>query len=77
MFRRLTSIAALLIALTCCFPGPVTGQDPPAAPAQNVQPGGAAPNVSFGQRTYYLEIFLVVALFGGALFAVCKSSNRR
>lgn len=77
MFRRLTSIAAILIALTCSVPGPTFGQDPPVTPAPNVQPGGAAPNVSFGQRTYYLEIFLVVALFGGALYAVCRSSNRR
>lgn len=77
MFRRLTVIAAILTALTCCAVHPVVAQAPPVAPAQNVQPGSPAPNVTFGQRTFYFEIFLVVALFGGALFAVCRSSNRR
>ena len=76
MFRRLTAIAAILIALTCCAARPAAAQAP-VAPAQNVQPGAPAPNVTIGQRTFYFEIFLVVALFGGALFAVCRSSNRR
>ena len=78
MTRRLTITAALLTALTLGVLNSVTAQDAQPAPAPNVsQPGAAAPNVTFGQRTYYLEIFMVVVLFGGALFAVCRSSERR
>lgn len=36
----------------------------------------AAPNVSLN-RTYWVEIAIVVILFGAALFAVCRSSGRR
>lgn len=35
-----------------------------------------APNVSLN-RTYWVEIAIVVILFGAALFAVCRSSGRR
>lgn len=70
MFRPLARVTALLIALTFGLAGPVAAQAP-------AQPGTPAPNVSFGQKTYYFEIFLVVALFGGALYAVCRSSNRQ
>jgi hypothetical protein len=78
MIRRLTITAALLTALTLCALNSLSAQDARPAPAPNVsRPGTAAPNVSFGQRTYYLEVFMVVVLFGGALFAVCRSSERR
>lgn len=40
--------------------------------AQTVTP---APNVVSG-RTYGFEIGLVCVLFAGALFAICRSSNR-
>lgn len=46
-------------------PTGLLAQAQPAAPAQPVF-----------VRSWYLEIGLVVVLFAGALFAVCKSSRR-
>ena len=60
--RAVGRIACGLIA--ACILSPVTAQ------AQQ-----AAQNISSG-RTYYFEIGLLVVLFGGALFAVCRSSAR-
>jgi|GEM_PF-2460245 hypothetical protein len=78
MIRRLTITAVMLTSLTLGVSSSVLAQDAQPGPAPNVtRPGAAAPNVTFGQRTYYLEIFMVVVLFGGALFAVCRSSERR
>ncbi len=42
---------------------------------QPTQPG-PAPNVGIS-RSYWFEICLVVLLVGGALWAVCRSSNRQ
>jgi hypothetical protein len=39
--------------------------------AQDAQPVVVQPS-----RNYLLDILLVVALFGGALFLICKSSRR-
>lgn len=78
MTRRLTCIAALLTALVLGAQGSLSAQAPAPAPAPNVtQPGAGAPNVTFGRQTFYWEIAMVVVLFGGALYAVCRSSERR
>lgn len=46
------------------------------AQAPSGQPATPAPNVSVS-RSYWFEICLVVVLIGGALWAVCRSSNRQ
>ena len=43
---------------------------------QPTQPAAPAPNVGIN-RSYWFEICLVVVLIGGALWAVCRSSNRQ
>lgn len=47
------------------FGAAVLAQQPPGQPVQ-IQP----------QKGYLLEAFLVVALFSGAVYAVCRSSRR-
>ncbi len=60
MARASGLIAGWLIAAS------VGAQDAAQQPAQNISSG----------RTYYFEIALLVVLFGGALFAVCRGSHQ-
>lgn len=63
----------LVCILTELIPTAVrAGEALPLVLAQDVP----APNVSIG-RSYWVEIAIVVILFGAALFAVCRSSGRR
>lgn len=67
--------AALLLLLSFVLPGTI-GAAMADAPllAQATQPSNVT-NVSSG-RSYTFEIGIVVVMFGGAVFAVCRSSNR-
>ena len=66
-------IAAFLLLLTFVPVGAsLEAADNGPILAQTVPP---VPNVSSG-RSYNVDIGIVVVLFGGALFAVCRSSNR-
>ena len=74
---KLFQIATMLLVFTIVLAGVVgdvladTGllaQAPTAAPAPTT-------NVVSG-RSFTVEIGIVVVVFGGALFAVCRSSNR-
>lgn len=58
----------LLLAVVGWFaPSIVSAQD--AAPKSGVVTSSSTSN-------YYLEYFMVIVLFGGALFAVCRTSRR-
>ena len=65
MSSRLTCLALLAIGLILAIT--------PTASAQTEVP--AVPVVS--ARSYTVEIAIVVIMFGLALFAVCRSSQRR
>lgn len=52
----------------------VLAQEGAAAPAN--QSPAPAPNVTIS-RSYWFEIALVVVFAGGALWSVCRSSNRQ
>jgi hypothetical protein len=60
----------LLLADAAFAQAPTSGPGPAAA-----NPGTPSGVVTSG-RSYALESMLVVALLGGALFAVCRSSRR-
>lgn len=69
---RIIAVLALLAGFAVMAGGEAfagTGllaQAPAPAPAQNVVSG----------RSFTVEIGIVVVMFGGALFAVCRSSSR-
>jgi len=51
----------------------------PVVMAQGGQPAAEAPQsgvVTQSSRSFVLDGLIVAALFGAALFAVCRSSNR-
>ena len=64
MSSRLTRLALLAIGLILAI-----------APPASAQTATPAPVVS--ARSYTVEIAIVVIMFGLALFAVCRSSQRR
>jgi hypothetical protein len=64
MSSRLTRLALLAIGLILAITPTASAQT--AAPAQVVS-----------ARSYTVEIAIVVIMFGLALFAVCRSSQRR
>jgi hypothetical protein len=73
MSKRLTILCTLL-AVILTAGAVVLAQEGAAAPA-NRSPA-PAPNVSIS-RSYWFEIVLVVVFAGGAIWSVCRSSNRQ
>lgn len=53
-----------LVVLTLCWPGLAAAQD-----------GGMVPP-GLNLRNYWMDAAIFVGLVGGALFAVCRSSQR-
>lgn len=62
-------LLCLTVLLVTLFAGSFVAAQQPTSP-------GPAPNVGIS-RSYWFEICLVVVLVGGALWAVCRSSNRQ
>lgn len=76
LLKRLAVCAVgVTVLLACVMLGTVEGAgDLPVLAAQEGQGQGGVTVRS--TRTFYLEIGLVALLCAGALFAVCRSSNR-
>lgn len=62
---------ALMFASVGLAQAPAPQSAPPAAPVST--PGGGSGYIT---RSLYTEIALTVIVFGLALFAVCRNSNR-
>jgi hypothetical protein len=73
MSKRL-AIFCTILAVVLAAGTVVLAQEGAAAPA-NRSPA-PAPNVS-SSRSYWFEIVLVVVFAGGAIWSVCRSSNRQ
>ncbi len=55
---------------------PVTAADMLVLPLAQATPPKTPPNVRKAGRLYVLESVVVLVLFGGALYAVCRTSRR-
>lgn len=73
MSKRLAILSTLLVVILAAGTV-VLAQEGAAAPA-NRSPA-PAPNVSIN-RSYWFEICLVAVFAGGAIWSVCRSSNRQ
>jgi len=76
-------VAIIIAQVLCARAGQPTAQHGwipvPVLVAQSGQQSGQAPQsgvVTQSSRSFVLDALIVAALFGGALFAVCRSSNR-
>ena len=70
MLRRLLFPVCLWVALLC---GSLSTLDGVALAQEAAAPSGVKTQST---NNYYIDGALVVVLFGGALFAVCRSSRR-
>jgi len=68
-FRALRAVACLA---TCVIGLSVVG----LAHAQTPPPAPLPSNVTVAGRSYIVESIVVVVLFAGAIFAVCRTSGR-
>ena len=72
-FRQLLWTGSVLLALG--IGSSVFAQNPAPAPAGGTTPAPAGVT-TVNQSNNILEYGLVIVMFGGALFAVCRSSRR-
>ncbi|MBS0204141.1 MAG: hypothetical protein JSS49_14640 [Planctomycetes bacterium] len=73
---RIAACLAAMVVLAPSFTGnsQLLAQAPPPAPGQS--PAPIPSNVTVPGRLYVMEGIVVVVLFAGAIFGVCRSSGR-
>ena len=77
--RRLVYTALAVVVLAVCSffsPSASAALDIPVVIAQNEPASSGSGVVTTSTRSFIVEALLVAALFGGALFAICRSSRR-
>jgi hypothetical protein len=73
-FRNQGRLLAVVLWACLGIAGPLCGQPPAAASVPAAAPGGV---IQQQTKPFYVEGFIVLALVGGAVFTVCRSSRRQ